>query len=104
MKITRRQLRQLIRESVEEKRSEAAISHAASQRKDGLSFVDFTGLIVDRLNLYDEWLANKSVDEIVSSLGGNETSQDAENDPCSPDLLPGEDEWDRESRLRHYDC
>ena len=68
MKITRRQLRQIIRESIEQTRSREAISHSASQRDDGLSFVDFTGLIVDKLNLYDEWLSNKSVDAVVEEL------------------------------------
>ena len=50
--------------------SQAAISHAVSLRDDGLSFVDFSGLIVDKLNLYDEWLENKSVDEVVEELTG----------------------------------
>ena len=65
MKITRRQLRKLIKETVGEMRSEEAISHAASQREDGMSFKDFAGIIGDRLNLYDEWLDGEDPEEVA---------------------------------------
>jgi len=96
MKITRRQLRRLIKEafsgyaserpnnpmerayarkdseeSVGEMRSQEAISGTQTHmRTDGLSFEDFTGLIVDKLNLYDEWLYNQSVEDVVAELTG----------------------------------
>jgi|TARA_Y100000310_G_scaffold491_1_gene605 hypothetical protein len=65
MRITRRQLRKLIKETVGEMRSEEAISHAASQREDGMSFKDFAGIIVDRLNLYDEWLDGEDPKDVA---------------------------------------
>jgi hypothetical protein len=65
MKITRRQLIRLIKETAGETRSEEAISHAASQREDGMSFKDFAGIIVDRLNLYDEWLDSEDPEDVA---------------------------------------
>ena len=77
MKITRRQLRQIISESAGEMRSQEAISGAQTHmRTDGMSFQDFAGLIVDKLNLYDEWLSNSSVEDVVANLAGGGTDSD----------------------------
>jgi hypothetical protein len=73
MKISRRKIIELIRESAGEMRSQEAIAHAQSMREDGLSFEDFTTLLLDYLedqtnqqwseemlsddwNFYDEWI------------------------------------------------
>ena len=82
MKITKKTLRTIIKEELSslhsgdfrerkefhEGRDQEAISHAKSMRSDNLNFQDFTGLIVDKLNLYDDWVENKSVDEVVDEL------------------------------------
>jgi len=97
MKITRRQLRKIIIETFggsvpksredaarqslatgnvmywepgsEEEQSHSAISHAQKTvREDGMSYEDFVGVIVDKLDLYDAWLKNYSIDEAVENL------------------------------------
>jgi hypothetical protein len=73
MSINKKSLRALIKESLEQARSEQAIDHAKGMREDGLSFEDFITTLLDYLedqtdqqwseehlsddwNYYDEWL------------------------------------------------
>ena len=73
MSLNKKSLRTLIKESLEQARSERAIDHAKNMRKDGLSFEDFITILLDYLedktdqqwseehlsddwNYYDEWL------------------------------------------------
>ncbi len=64
MKITRKDIRKLISEV-----SRDAISHAQNtEREDNMSYEDFTGGIVDKLDLYDYWVLNYSVDDVVADL------------------------------------
>ena len=64
MKITRKDIRNLVAEV-----SKDAISHAQKTvREDNMSYEDFTGGIVDKLDLYDYWILNYSVDDVVAEL------------------------------------
>ena len=93
MKLMRKQLRRLIIESYEEMRSQEAISGAQTHmRKDGMSFQDFAGLIVDKLNLYDEWLSNSSVEDVVANLSDDGQSLTAWDAHVSEFGEPTEDE------------
>jgi len=84
MRITLRQLRRLITETVGEMRSQEAISGAQTHmRTDGMSFQDFAGLIVDKLNLYDEWLSNESVEDVVAELTGDSQEMTPEDKELS---------------------
>jgi len=73
VKISRRKIIELIRESAGEMRSREAIAHAQSMREDGLSFEDFITILLGYLedqtnqqwseemlpedwNFYDEWI------------------------------------------------
>lgn len=73
MSLNKKSLRALIKESLEQARSERAIDHAKSSREDGLSFEDFVDALLtyledktnqqwseeslsDDWNYYDEWL------------------------------------------------
>ena len=61
VKITRKQLRRIL--------LEGTISHAQQTvRKDGMSYEDFVGVIVDKLDLYDFWVLNYSIDDAVAEL------------------------------------
>ena len=60
----------------EQENATAAIDNARNQRDDGLSFEDFARLVIDQLNLYDEWLGNKSVEDVVANLVGTGTNSD----------------------------
>ena len=60
----------------EQENATAAIDNARNQRDDGLSFEDFARLVIDQLNLYDEWLGNTSVEDVVANLVGGGTDSD----------------------------
>ena len=77
MKLSRAELRILIESEIE--RSQEAIAHAKSMRTDGLSFEAFTGLIVDQLDLYDEWIGDISVKDVVKKLKGDYTPEEEES-------------------------
>ncbi len=56
------------KDPAERELSQQAIGHAGSTRDDGLSFEDFSGMIVDKLNLYDEWVTGKSPEEVIEQI------------------------------------
>mgnify|MGYP005811907453 FL=1 len=69
--LIKEELSKLLKEQgdpAERELSQQAIGHASSTRDDGLSFEDFSGMIVDKLDLYDEWVAGRSPEEIVEDL------------------------------------
>jgi hypothetical protein len=89
MKITRKQLRSLVKESYEEVSSRDAISGAQTHmRKDGMSFQDFVGRVVDKLSLYDKWLDNTSVEGVVAELIGDSRGMVPEDE--SQGIAPSE--------------
>jgi hypothetical protein len=104
MRITKKTLRTIIKEELSnlhsgdfreweefhEGRDQEAISHAKSMRSDNLNFQDFAGLIVDKLNLYDEWVENKSVEDVVADLTGGSQG------------IAGHEDWDPEEADTGY--
>jgi hypothetical protein len=64
----------------EQENATAAIDNARNQRDDGLSFEDFARLVIDQLNLYDEWLSNASAEDVVAELTGNSQGMTQEDE------------------------
>ncbi len=85
MKVTKAQLAKIIKEAIgevdppsgyhfpdDESALASGITHAQKTlRKDNMSYEDFVGVIVDKLDLYDYWVGNYTIDAAMEAIGHN---------------------------------
>jgi hypothetical protein len=110
MKITKTQLKQIIKEELERVLNEAFkdIPNIPTWEGYPIDLVDelypsdWNDIIeqANKAGIQDHPLADKARSNL-KALG--ELSADSA-DPCTFELLPGEDEWDRDSRLHQNGC